>query len=81
MDDIEALNRLLRESPALAEARVGAEGGERTLLHVATDWPGHFPNVRASVEAPIAYGADVNASFNGRHSERPLHWAASSCPY
>jgi ankyrin repeat protein len=77
MGDIEALNRLLRESPALVEARVGGEG-ERTLLHVATDWPGHFPNVRASLEALIACGADVNASFNGRHSETPLHWAASS---
>jgi ankyrin repeat protein len=78
MGDIEALNRLLRESPALVEGRVSGEGGDRTLLHVTTDWPGHFPNVRASVEALIAYGADVNASFNGRHSERPLHWAASS---
>ena len=78
MGDIEALNRLLRESPALVEGRVSGEGGDRTLLHVTTDWPGHFPNVRASVEALIAYGADVNASFNGRHSERPLQCACSA---
>jgi ankyrin repeat protein len=76
--DIESLNRLLSENPALAKFRVKGNGGERTLLHVATDWPGHFPNVRASVETLIAHGANVNAPFHGRHSERPLHWAASS---
>ena len=49
-----------------------------TLLYVATDWPGHFPNVRATVSVLVARGADVNAAFVGHHSERPLHWAASS---
>jgi uncharacterized protein len=76
--NIDSLNRLLTENPALATARLNGDGGERTLLHVVTDWPGHFPNVRASVETLIAHGADVNAEFRGRHSERPLHWAASS---
>jgi hypothetical protein len=76
--DIESLNRFLNENPALAKCRVKRNGGERTLLHIATDWPGHFPNVRASVETLVAHGADVNAPFHGRHSERPLHWAASS---
>jgi ankyrin repeat protein len=76
--DVESLNRLLSENPALAKCRVKRNGGERTLLHIATDWPGHFPNVRASVETLVAHGADVNAPFHGRHSERPLHWAASS---
>jgi ankyrin repeat protein len=50
----------------------------RTLLHAATDWPGHFPNNAATVAALIEAGADVNARFTGPHSETPLHWAASS---
>src|ERR1700737_1554718 len=50
----------------------------RTLLHVATDWPGHFPNGAASVQALVDAGADVNARFTGAHAETPLHWAASS---
>ena len=50
----------------------------RTLLHVATDWPGHFPNGAATVAAIVEAGADVNARFRGPHSETPLHWAASS---
>ena len=73
--DIDSLNRLLQANPGLAKSRVD---GQRTLLHVATDWPGHFPNVRASVSALVSRGADVNAAFLGRHSEKPLHWAASS---
>ena len=32
---------------------------ERTLLHVATDWPGHFPRGAATVAALVAAGADV----------------------
>ncbi len=73
--DVESLERLLSEKPDLAKAR---PDGQRTLLHIATDWPGHFPNNRATVAALIASGADVNAVFVGRHSETPLHWAASS---
>jgi ankyrin repeat protein len=73
--DVESLKRLLRENPSLATARID---GNRTLLHVATDWPGHFPNGVATVVALIAAGADVNARSTGRHTETPLHWAASS---
>src|SRR5690349_3780860 len=50
----------------------------RSLLHVATDWPGHFPNVAATIEALVNAGADVDARFTGPHNETPLHWAASS---
>ena len=32
----------------------------RTLLHVATDWPGHYPNGAAVVGVLVAAGADVN---------------------
>jgi len=82
--DLETLNRLLRENPDLARARVGSKNdvtgqkGGRTLLHIATDWPGHFPNGTAIVAALIAAGADVNAHSFGAHQETPLHWAASS---
>jgi ankyrin repeat protein len=79
--DVSGLQRLLRENHGLATARLGdddPEGMSRTLLHVATDWPGHFPNGAASVAALVAAGADVNARFHGPHVETPLHWAASS---
>ena len=73
--DVDRLKDLLRQDPPLATAR---PDGSRTLLHVATDWPGHFPNNVATVIALIESGADVNAPMIGRHSETPLHWAASS---
>jgi hypothetical protein len=50
----------------------------RTLLHVATDWPGHFSNGAATVALLVEAGADVNARFRGPHAETLLHWAASS---
>jgi len=79
--DVETLKRLLAEKSGLARARLGdddSDGMSRTLLHVATDWPGHFPNGAATVAALAAAGADVNARFQGPHAEAPLHWAASS---
>jgi hypothetical protein len=79
--DLATLKRLLAENPGLATARLGdddPDGMSRTLLHVATDWPGHFPNVAATVAVLIEAGAEVNARFRGPHSETPLHWAASS---
>ncbi|WP_238650471.1 ankyrin repeat domain-containing protein [Paenibacillus piscarius] len=53
-------------------------GMSRTLLHIATDWPGHYPNNAAVVTALIEAGAEVNAQFSGPHRETALHWAASS---
>ena len=83
--DVSTLRRLLHEDPGLARARVGGapdradrQPAPRTLLHVATDWPGHFPNGAATVAVLIDAGADVNAPFIGSHAETPLHWAASS---
>jgi hypothetical protein len=80
--DVESLKRLLQENPALATSRLGrpdeCNGMSRTLLHVATDWPGHFLNGAVTVATLIAAGADVHARFTGRHTETPLHWAASS---
>src|SRR6185503_207994 len=79
--DLTTLKRLLAENPGLSTARLSSDdpcGMSRTLLHVATDWPGHFPNGAATVAALIDAGADVNARFSGPHTETPLHWAASS---
>jgi uncharacterized protein len=78
--DVEALERLLAEHPGLENARLGNPmcGMSRTLLHVVTDWPGHFPRGAETVKALVAAGADVNARFTGPHTETPLHWAASS---
>jgi uncharacterized protein len=77
--DLEALGRLLADHPDLPAARIGdPDGMSRTLLHAATDWPGHYPNNAATVRALVAAGADVDARFAGPHRETPLHWAASS---
>src|SRR5262249_33345245 len=78
--DLPVLTRLLGEHPGLATARVGDpdRGMSHTLLHVVTDWPGHYPNGPAVVAALVAAGADVNARFTGPHTEAPLHWAASN---
>ncbi len=73
--DLGALKRLLEENPTLATARLGLEAGmSRTLLHIATDWPGHYPNGAATVAVLVDAGADVNPRFAGPHSETPLHW-------
>jgi uncharacterized protein len=77
--DTLALRQLLAEHPGLATVRLGDRCGmSRTLLHVVTDWPGHFPNGPATVAVLVEAGADVNARFTGPHTETPLHWAASS---
>ncbi len=77
--DLAALERMLAADPWLATARIGDWDCYRTLLHAATDWPGHFPNGPAVVKRLVAAGADVNAhSRFSSHTETPLHWAASS---
>ena len=81
--DLDTLARLLREHPGLAAASLDGDPDDRgrvttrTLRHVATDWPGHFPNGPAVVAALLAAGADVAGRFAGPHTETPLHWAAS----
>lgn len=73
--DVSTLNSFLKGNPEAAKARLD---GQRTLLHIATDWPGHFPNVQESIQVLAEHGADLNAPFHGGHTETPLHWAASS---
>jgi uncharacterized protein len=78
--DVDALQAQLRQHPELAAARVIDERGvSRTLLHVAADWPGHFPNGAATVAILAAAGADVNATVvTSKSAETALHWAASN---
>ncbi|MCA1846189.1 MAG: ankyrin repeat domain-containing protein [Actinobacteria bacterium] len=82
--DTASLAELLERHPELATVALGTEdagdrpGMTRSLLHVVTDWPGHFPNGAAVVRVLVEAGADVNARFTGPHNETPLHWAASS---
>jgi hypothetical protein len=82
--DVAGLRRLLLGDPHLAHVRiVGADGVARSLVLVASDWPGHFPNVAATIAALAAAGADVNARMPPHPKdpncvETPLHGAASS---
>jgi hypothetical protein len=78
--DVTRLQRLLRDHPRLAGARIADPRCDdtRSLLHVATDFPGHFPNGPATVRTLVAAGTDVNARGGGQITETPLHWAASS---
>jgi len=43
--DVESVKRLLQDNPDLAKTRFGSPEKSRSLLHIAIDWPGHFPNV------------------------------------
>lgn len=82
--NVGALEELLARDSGLAHLRIVApDGVERSPLHVATDWPGHWPNVAAIIQILVAAGADLNARMSPHPKdascvETPLHWAASS---
>lgn len=78
--DTAELEQLLTNNPRLSVSALHdeADDAKRSLLHIATDWPGHFPNVGRIIQILIAAGADVNAGIRGANTETPLHWAASS---
>jgi hypothetical protein len=79
--EVDTLRKLLSDNPGLAAVRLGdddPDGMSRTLLHVVTDWPGHYPHGAAIVRVLVDAGAQVNARFRGPHTETALHWAASS---
>lgn len=76
---IDDLRQLLTEHPGLARERVVDAGAtQRTLLHLATDWPGHLPRVAETLAVLIAAGAEVDGRCVWPHGESALHWAASS---
>ncbi|HEY2792769.1 MAG TPA: ankyrin repeat domain-containing protein [Micromonosporaceae bacterium] len=75
--DRPTVHRLVTQQSGLAGARLAAAKG-RTPLHVVTDWPGYYPEGPAIAQALIDAGADVDARSEGRTTETPLHWAASS---
>jgi ankyrin repeat protein len=76
--DVDALKALIDKHPELITASIGSAKEARSLLHILTDYPGHFPNNVETAKALTASGADVNATFIGeQHSETPLHFAAS----
>lgn len=62
--------RIISQTPAGVESR--------TLLHIATDWPGNFPHTSETIAALAKTGPPVSARFRGTHTETPLHWAASN---
>jgi uncharacterized protein len=75
----ELVTLLVEEHPGLARAWIVKDGeaaGERSLLHLFADWPGHRRNPAEMVTALHEAGADLNASKHG--GETPLHWAASN---
>jgi len=73
--DLTSLRQLIEQYPQLATARLS---GDRTALHVVTDWPGYYPNGPATVRMLVTAGADPNARTEGGAPETPLHYAASS---
>lgn len=76
--DAATVQTLLAQRPELSLATVA--DNPRSMLHYATDWPGHRPNVGRIIELLIAAGADPQATIPGDSddvAETPLHWAAS----
>lgn len=71
------LSDILTRRPDLATGKVLGYRG-RTMLHIAVDWPGHYPNVGTSIEMLVHAGAELNPPSIGKPEESPLHWAASS---
>lgn len=76
--DVSGMNELLTAHPLLAIERFGNVEMSCTALHVAADWPGHYPSVAETIAALAAAGAPIDGRFAGPHRETALHWAASS---
>jgi uncharacterized protein len=76
--DVGRLGQLLADDAGLATARIRDDDGSiRTLAHIATDWPGHFPGVARTIRLLAEAGAPIDDQSHPG-TETPLHWAASS---
>jgi len=77
--DVEALRHLLDGDPLISKLRiVDPKGVSRSLLHIAVDWPGHFPRVSQAIALLIDRGAEPDAPLVGGNApETPIHGAAS----
>jgi len=73
--DTKSLKRLLSQNSSLANTRVD---NERTLLHVATDWPGHLPNNMETIARASRLRRRCQRSVRRPPFRDSLHWAASS---
>lgn len=71
--DIPSLQQLLAENPGLENIRIlerkpnnidSDSSISRTLLHVVTDWPGHFPHGADTVRLLTKFGANLNAPLS-----------------
>lgn len=76
--DVDEVARLIVADPTLATDRYGDDTMSRTALHIATDWPAHFPRVTETIRVLARAGAPLDGRFSGPHRETPLHWAASA---
>lgn len=82
--DTAALRSLLAAHPDLANMPIANKTGvARTPVLIATDWPGHFPEVATTISILASAGADVNVRLpphpkDPNCMETPLHQAASS---
>ncbi len=74
--DIDAVQRIVTDTPELARGPLGGRFKTRTALHVEADWPGYFPNDPRIIPLLIAAGAAPNYRDREPGSETPLHWAA-----
>ena len=72
------LRKLLDTHKGLASASIERRGGTLTLLHLATDWPGYYPNGPEIVRLIVEYGGDPNVVTGPDCPETALHWAAST---
>ena len=78
--DTDTVAALLEATPELANRRL--PGNDRSMLHYATDWPGHYPEVATTISLLVAADAEPDVAMPPGDTpgvaETPLHWAASS---
>jgi ankyrin repeat protein len=74
----ELLATRLAEDPWIAQARIDDGTCIRSMLHLATDWPGKRQHAATIIRLLVEAGCDPNVRAEGPHGETALHWAASA---